>query len=173
MRQIRIKRCLTTETPSRLWTLSYSTVSRLSVEDDAATASKLQQPEQGVPKSGTTKLSSVKRNRNTPSTKKRVDICRHLKLMIRSWWSSEIHGRRPRRLFNQLQDHTRSERNIDQCVCLFIAVSNHCEICQMFFYWCFMWGFWNKFLDLVKVKCYLIIIIYYFVSTCNTCDCAE
>ena len=30
---------------------------------------------------------------------------------------------------------------------MFIAMSNHCEICQMFFHWCFMyphWGFWNK-----------------------------
>ena len=33
---------------------------------------------------------------------------------------------------------------------MFIAVSNHCEICRVFFHWCFMyphWGFWNKLLD--------------------------
>ena len=35
-RQIHTKRCLTTETSSRRWTLSYTTVSRSSVEDDAA-----------------------------------------------------------------------------------------------------------------------------------------
>ena len=34
---------------------------------------------------------------------------------------------------------------------MFIAVSNHCGICQMFFHLCFMyrhWGFSNKLLDL-------------------------
>ena len=34
---------------------------------------------------------------------------------------------------------------------MFIAVSNHCGICQMFFHWCSFvyphWGFWNKLLD--------------------------
>ena len=38
-RQIHTKRCLTTQTSSRRWTLSYTTVSRSSVEDDAATTS--------------------------------------------------------------------------------------------------------------------------------------
>ena len=38
---------------------------------------------------------------------------------------------------------------------MFIAVSNHCEFCQMFFHWCFMyphWGFWNKLLDLSSYR---------------------
>ena len=38
---------------------------------------------------------------------------------------------------------------------MFIAVSNHCEICQMFFHCCFMyphWGLWNKLLDLLDLQ---------------------
>ena len=49
-RQIHTKRCLTTETCSRRWTLSYTTISRSSVEDDAATTFKLLQPGQGSSK---------------------------------------------------------------------------------------------------------------------------
>ena len=36
---------------------------------------------------------------------------------------------------------------------MFIAESNHCEICQIFFHWRFMyphWGFWNNLLDLLS-----------------------
>ena len=39
------------------------------------------------------------------------------------------------------------------CIFWFIATSNHCEICQLFFHWCFMkpqWVFWSKLLDLNK-----------------------
>ena len=49
-RQIHTKRCLTTQTSSRRWTLSYTTISRSSVEDDAATTFKLLQPGQGSSK---------------------------------------------------------------------------------------------------------------------------
>ena len=47
---------------------------------------------------------------------------------------------------------------------MFIAVSNHCESCQMFFHWCFMhphWGFWNKLLDL-KVLDHKRVYVWFF-----------